>query len=118
MGQGRIDGGHELPGLWRIRMLLRLAGGPTQARSGIWATRPHVGCYKKWDGRFDRATRQGAARRLYQKRGREDSIGAHSVRALPKPIYGMAYGAGGAKLGHGESGDCAVGFPGRVSDHG
>ena len=40
MGQGRIDGGHELPGLWGILMLLRLAGGPTQARSGIWATRP------------------------------------------------------------------------------
>jgi len=45
MGQGRIDGGHELPGLWGILMLLRLAGGPTQARSGFWATRPHLGCY-------------------------------------------------------------------------
>jgi len=70
--------------------VLRLAGGPTQGTLRLFGQRPHGRlCQTMGNGWFDRATRQGAARRLHQKRGREDSMAA-SVRALQSPFMGWA----------------------------
>jgi len=84
------------------------------ARSGIWATRLTSAATNMTA--VDRAHPPCAARRLHQKRGREDSIGSHSVRRPTKAHLWDGLRVCGANTGDGESGD-GLFVPGRVRDH-